>query len=133
MIDYSDEEKLKVYIRIVRLLLEEEEPGLAETYYTRAAVLIHSTNDKTLQLQYKLCQARLADFTRKFVDAATRYHELSWIGDIDEEERLQALYVISALTSTALPGPASETFPLSHYSCLQHSSCDLCGARASWS
>lgn len=87
----SDEEKLRTYIRIVRLLLEEEESGQAETYYTRAAVLIHSTNDKTLQLQYKLCQARLADFSRKFADAAMRYHELSWVTDIDDEERLQAL------------------------------------------
>lgn len=86
---------MRVYIRIVRLLLEEEEAGLAETYYGRAASLIHSTTDKTLQLQYKLCQARLADFTRKFVDAAMRYHELSWIGDIDEEERSQALWVNS--------------------------------------
>jgi COP9 signalosome complex subunit 4 len=75
------------------LLLEEEEAGQAETYYTRAAVLIHSTTDKTVQLQYKLCQARLADFSRKFAEAATRYHELSWITDIDEEERLQALWV----------------------------------------
>ncbi|KAF8309340.1 hypothetical protein DL93DRAFT_2063025 [Clavulina sp. PMI_390] len=101
--NYTDEDKLKVYIRVVRLFLEEEESGLAETYYGRAAVLIHSTTDKTLQLQYKLCQARLADFTRKFVDAALRYHELSWIGDIDEEERLQAL---SAAVTCAVLAPA---------------------------
>lgn len=88
---HRDEDKLRTYIRIVRLLLEEEESGLAETYYGRAAVLIHTTQDKTLQLQYKLCQARLSDFGRKFVEAAARYHELSWIGDIDEDERLQAL------------------------------------------
>lgn len=88
---HSDEDKLGVYIRIVRLLLEDEESGQAETYYNRAALLIHSTNDKATQLQFKLCAARINDFGRKFVDAATRYHELSWIADIDEEERTQAL------------------------------------------
>lgn len=80
-----------MYIRIVRLLLEEEESVQAETYYNRAALLIHSTNDKELQLAFKLCQARISDYARKFVEAATRYHELSWVGEIDEEERLHAL------------------------------------------
>jgi COP9 signalosome complex subunit 4 len=93
----SNEEKLSVYIRIVRLLLEEEEAGQAETYYNRAALLIHLTSDKTLQLQFKLCQARISDFGRKFVEAATRYHELSWVSDIDEEERTQALFVFSSV------------------------------------
>lgn len=32
-----------------------------------------------------------------------RYHELSWIGDIDEEERLQALYV-NSFTGTLRSG-----------------------------
>ena len=86
-----DEEKLKVYVRIIRLLLEDEDSVQAETYHSRAALLIHSTNDRELQLMFKLCAARLADYGRKFVEAAQRYHELSFTGDIDEEERMQAL------------------------------------------
>ncbi|KAF9510825.1 hypothetical protein BS47DRAFT_1331456 [Hydnum rufescens UP504] len=101
--NHTNEEKLSVYIRIVRLLLEEEEAGQAETYYNRAALLIHSTSDKTLQLQFKLCQARISDFGRKFVEAATRYHELSWVADIDEEERTNAL---SAAVTCAVLAPA---------------------------
>lgn len=120
---YRDEDKLRIYIRIVRLLLEEEESGQAETYYTRAAVLIHSTQDKTLQLQYKLCQARLGDFSRKFVEAATRYHELSWIGEIDEEERLQAL-------SVSLLRPSLSFLGAKHLICITSSAAVTCAVLA---
>lgn len=82
---------MKTYVRIVRLLLEDEDSVQAETYYNRAALLIHSTQHKELQLAFKLCQARINDYARKFLEAAGRYHELSWIGDLDEDERSQAL------------------------------------------
>ncbi|EJD53625.1 hypothetical protein AURDEDRAFT_133335 [Auricularia subglabra TFB-10046 SS5] len=99
----ADEDKLRVYIRIVRLLLEEEDSIQAETYYNRAALLIHSTQDRELQLSFKLSQARIMDYSRKFLEAALRYHELSWIGEIDEDERTQAL---SAAVTCAVLAPA---------------------------
>lgn len=86
-----DAEKLRVYVRIVRLLLEEEDSVQAETYYNRAALLVHSTNDKETLLQFKLCQARIMDYSRKFLEAASRYLELSYVGEIDEGERLHML------------------------------------------
>lgn len=86
-----DEEKVKVYIRIIRLLLEEEDSVTAESYYNRAASLIHSTTDRETQLAYKLCQARIGDYSRKFIEAAARYHELSFVGEIDEDERRHML------------------------------------------
>ena len=89
----SDEEKLRVYIRIVRLLLEEEDSVQAETYHNRATSLIHSTSDRETLLSYKLCQARISDYARKFLEAASRYHELSFVGEIDEEERGHMLCV----------------------------------------
>ncbi len=89
----SDLDKLRVYVRIVRLLLEDEESVQAETYYNRAALLIHSTTDREIILQFKLCQARISDYNRKFLEAASRYHELSYVGEIDEEERRHMLYV----------------------------------------
>lgn len=91
-----DEDKLRVYIRIVRLLLEEEESVTAESYYNRAASLIHSTSDRETLLAYKLCQARIGDYSRKFIEAATRYHELSFVGEIDEDERRHMLYARSS-------------------------------------
>lgn len=63
----------------------------AETYYNRAALLIHFTQEKELQLAFKLCQARIHDYARRFLEAASRYHELSWVGDLDEDDRTQAL------------------------------------------
>lgn len=88
----SDAEKLRVYVRIVRLLLEDEDSVQAETYYNRAALLVHSANDRETTLQFKLCQARISDYSRKFLEAASRYHELSYVGEIDGEERRHMLY-----------------------------------------
>jgi COP9 signalosome complex subunit 4 len=87
----SDSEKLHVYVRIVRLLLEDEDSVQAETYYNRAALLVHSATDREIILQFKLCQARISDYSRKFLEAASRYHELSYVGEIDEEERRHML------------------------------------------
>ncbi|TDL29747.1 hypothetical protein BD410DRAFT_758817 [Rickenella mellea] len=98
-----DEEKLKIYIRIVRLLLEDEDSVQAETYYNRAALLVNTTNDRETVLAFKLCQARLNDYTRKFLEAASRYHELSWTGEIDEDERTMML---SAAVTCAVLAPA---------------------------
>jgi len=97
-----DDEKFRIYIRIVRLLLEDEDSVQAETYYNRAALLSNSTTERETQLQFKLCQARISDYARKFLEAAMRYHELSWAADIDEEERRELLYVdISTLSSNS--------------------------------
>ena len=93
----TDEDKFRVNVRIVRLLLEEEDSVQAETYYNRAALFAHTTSDKVTLHHFKLCQARILDYSRKFLEAASRYHELSWIADIDEEERLQMLWVQDTL------------------------------------
>lgn len=90
----SDDAKRKVYIRTIRLLLEEEDSVQAETYYNRALPLMNASVDAETQLHFKLCQARLSDYARKFLEAATRYHEISWMGIVDEEERLMALYAV---------------------------------------
>ncbi|CAE6412351.1 unnamed protein product [Rhizoctonia solani] len=99
----SSEEKLQIYIRIVRLLLEEGEHAQADTYCKRAALLIPSTNNRELQLSFKLSQARIADFNRRFYDAALRYNELSWVPELDEEDRANAL---SAAVTCAVLDPA---------------------------
>ncbi|TFK23278.1 hypothetical protein FA15DRAFT_670674 [Coprinopsis marcescibilis] len=99
----ADAEKLKLYVRIVRLLLEEENSVQAETYYNRAALLVHSSNERETLLQFKLCQARISDYSRKFLEAASRYHELSYVGEIDEEERRQML---SAAVTCGVLAPA---------------------------
>ena len=56
--------------------------------------------DQATQLHFKLCQARISDYSRKFLEAATRYHEISWMGIVDEEERRLALSVSSFSLNT---------------------------------
>ncbi|TEB35709.1 hypothetical protein FA13DRAFT_1684361 [Coprinellus micaceus] len=102
---FSDADKLKIYVRIVRLLLEEEDSVQAETYYKRAALLMHSASDKETLLQFKLCQARISDYSRKFLEAAGRYHELSYVGEIDEEERRHMLLAAVTCGVLAPAGP----------------------------
>lgn len=85
------------------MLLEDEDSVQAETYYNRAALHYHATQDRELQLAFKLCQARIMDYSRKFLEAAMRYNELSWVGELDEEERAQAL---SAGVTCAVLAPA---------------------------
>ncbi|KAJ3722904.1 hypothetical protein C8R42DRAFT_578908 [Lentinula raphanica] len=100
-----DGEKMRVYVRIVRLLLEEEDSVQAESYFNRAQLLFHSTTDKETLLQFKLCQARISDYSRKFLEAASRYHELSFVADIDEEERRHMLMAAVTAAVLAPAGP----------------------------
>ncbi len=65
----------------------------AETYHNHATSLIHSTSNCKTLLAYKLCQARISDYVRKFLEAASRYHKLSFVGKIDENERTLMLYI----------------------------------------
>ncbi|KZT05510.1 uncharacterized protein LAESUDRAFT_714771 [Laetiporus sulphureus 93-53] len=102
----AEEEKFLVYLRIVRLLLEDEDSVQAETYYNRAALLAPSSSDKEALLQFKLCQARIFDYSRRFLEAAARYHELSWVPEIDEGERK---HMLSAAVTCAVLAPAGPT------------------------
>ncbi|KAK9694751.1 hypothetical protein K7432_013296 [Basidiobolus ranarum] len=101
----SDDYKLKIYVRIIRLLLEEDEAISAETYMNRAALLIPNSKDLVVQLTFKLSQARVLDFKRKFLEASSKYHELSYVTEMVPEDREQALScaVICAVLAGAGP------------------------------
>ncbi|RUS29362.1 hypothetical protein BC938DRAFT_480749 [Jimgerdemannia flammicorona] len=101
----SDEYKLKIYIQIVRLLLEEDEAISAETYLNRAALLIHTSKDQKVNLSFKLSQARIFDFRRRFLEASSKYHELSYAPDLDEEEKIHSLSAAVQCAVLAGAGP----------------------------
>ncbi|KAG2222608.1 hypothetical protein INT45_008727 [Circinella minor] len=101
----SDDYKLQVYIRIVQLLLEVDEPVPAETYLNRAALLQPTTEDFVLGLKFKLSQARILDAKRRFLEAASKYHELSYVSQIDEDERIQCLTAAVQCAVLAGAGP----------------------------
>ena len=66
----SEDEKLKVYLRIAMLHLQSGDSINAEAYINRASHLEHATNDEELRLQFRAQRVRIFDFKRKFIDAA---------------------------------------------------------------
>lgn len=126
----SDLVKLRTYVRIVRLLLEGDDSVGADTFLKRASLIIHNVpgassdiniqeespadaltkishdekvEAKILGLQYKLCQARIYDSQRRFAEAANRFHEVSYVTEIDEAERNMML---SAAVTASILAPA---------------------------
>ncbi|KAI9831897.1 MAG: hypothetical protein M1819_004619 [Sarea resinae] len=108
-----DTTKVKIWIRIVRLFLEEDDPLSAETYLNRAKSLIYkvqgdnanSPEAQELNLMFSLSQARILDARRKFLDASQVYHTFSFSPLLAESERLRALSsaIVCAVLSPAGP------------------------------
>ncbi|KAG0654147.1 hypothetical protein C6P46_001957 [Rhodotorula mucilaginosa] len=100
-----DEYKLRVYIRIVRLFLEEEDSTSADTYFNRASLIAHCAKDLETKIAFKLCQARMFDYSRRFAEAGSKYHELSYVPELAEEERMHALGAAIVCAVLAPAGP----------------------------
>jgi COP9 signalosome complex subunit 4 len=98
----TDEFRLRVYIRIMRNLLEDDEAIGASDYLNRATLLIHMCTDPTVNLQFQMCQARILDSKRDFLNACSKYHQLSFSPLVDENDRLKCLS--AAMTCAILAG-----------------------------
>lgn len=103
---YSVDYKLRTYLKIARLYLEDGDPLQAEAYINRASLLQAETKSEELQVLYKVCYARVLDYRRKFIEAAQRYNELSYRTIVDESERVQALR--NALICTVLASAGQQ-------------------------
>ena len=101
----SDDEKVRTWIRICRLYLEEDDTTRAESYLNRAKNLLYKVDDKEISLMFQLSQARILDARRKFLDASQVYHSFSFSPILDEEERTRALSsaIICAVLAPAGP------------------------------
>ncbi|TGZ83298.1 hypothetical protein EX30DRAFT_370313 [Ascodesmis nigricans] len=99
----TDEFRIKVYIRIMQNLLAEDDETGAGNYLNRTNLIIHETQDATLQLQFQMCQARILDSQRQFLNACTKYHQLSFSPLVDDAERMLCL---SAAMTCAILAPA---------------------------
>ena len=102
---YQNDFKLKTYVKIAELFLQEADSVQAEVSLSRAAALEKDTKDLLLQVKYKASQARVWDFKRKFAEAASKYYELSLNNLLSESEKMQALN--NALNCTIL-APAGK-------------------------
>jgi COP9 signalosome complex subunit 4 len=100
-----DEDKVKIWIRIVRNYLEAENSASAETYLNKLKNVMHTITDPELNLHFKLSSARIQDSKREFLAAAQSYHGISMSNDIAEEERLHTLAMAIKCAILAPAGP----------------------------
>ncbi|KAF7510924.1 hypothetical protein GJ744_005754 [Endocarpon pusillum] len=103
----TDEAKVQMWIKIVRLYLEDDDTVSAEQALNKIKNLPSSNqtlaSNSDLKLHYQLSQARILDARRKFLDASAEYLNVSLSPDVAEDDRLQAL---SAAIKTAILAPA---------------------------
>jgi len=88
---YTVQYKLETYLKVARLYLEVEDDVQSEAYINRAAQLVPQTKEETILTLFKACQARLLDFKRKFIEAASKFNEMSYKTILHENERMTAL------------------------------------------
>ena len=98
-----DDEKARVWMRICRCYLEEDDPTNALSHLNKIKQILYNVTDQTTRLQFQLSQARISDSQRQFLDASASYLALSTENLVDEEERLQSL---SASITCAVLAPA---------------------------
>ena len=101
----TDETKVKTWIRICRLYLEEDDTTSAESFLNRAKTLLYKIDDKELSLVFQLSQARILDSRRKFLEASQAYHSVSLTVALAEEERSFALSQAITCAVLAPAGP----------------------------
>ncbi|MCO5547259.1 hypothetical protein L7F22_000704 [Adiantum nelumboides] len=92
--------------------VQDDDAVNAETFIKKASFLVNNSKDEGLNLQYKVCYARILDLKRKFLEAALRYYELSQLEkrefegrQVDEDELQQALTAAVTCTILAAAGP----------------------------
>jgi COP9 signalosome complex subunit 4 len=51
----------------------------AEAFINKASFLVTNSQQEVLNLQYKVCYARILDLKRRFLEAALRYYDISQI------------------------------------------------------
>jgi len=101
-------QKAEKYVKIAELYLEDDDAVSADTYCGRAAHVIHDVSDVPLQLRYKVCHARILDNKRKFLEAASKYCDLSqqtFGGQIHEGDLVQLLKHAVTCAILAPAGP----------------------------
>ena len=101
----SADEKAKVWIRIVRCYLEEDDPTSAFTHLNKIKNILFNVQDEETKLMFQLSQARIYDSQRAFLDAAQSYYTTSTVPIVHEDERLQIFGKSIICTVLAPAGP----------------------------
>ncbi|KAF4666224.1 COP9 signalosome complex subunit 4 [Perkinsus olseni] len=98
------------FTKIAELYLEGGDDVSAESYISRAAMIVPDLGDDDvgLQLRFKVCQARIFDARRKFLDAAYKYLEVALgphSSSIDADDISQLLLGAARCVVLAPAGP----------------------------
>ena len=101
----TDDARVRTWMRICRLYIEEDDTTTAESYLNRAKNLLYKISDPELSLTFHLSQARILDARRRFLDASSTYHGVSFTPALAEEERMQALSCAMTCAVLAPAGP----------------------------
>ncbi|KAL6712022.1 hypothetical protein ACN47E_003065 [Coniothyrium glycines] len=101
----SPDEKAKVWIRIVRCYLEEDDPTSAFTHLNKIKNILYNVQDAETKIMFQLSQARIYDSQRSFLDAAQAYYTTSTVPVIEEGERLDFFGNAIICTVLAPAGP----------------------------
>ena len=101
----TPDEKAKVWIRIVRCYLEEDDPTSAFSHLNKIKNIIYNVQDPETRITFQLSQARIYDSQRSFLDAAQTYYNLSTEAVIAEDEREKSLGASIVCAVLAPAGP----------------------------
>ncbi|KAL1976531.1 hypothetical protein VTN31DRAFT_2813 [Thermomyces dupontii] len=101
----TDAAKIRLWIRILRLYLEEDDTTSAESFLNRIKNLPTKIEDPELKLHFQLSQARILDARRRFLEASQEYFNVSLAVGVDENDRLQALSAAIICAVLAPAGP----------------------------
>lgn len=101
----SNTDVARVWVRIVRNYLEVDDTTSAETYVNKLKNIMHTVEDPELELHFLLSQARIRDAKRDFLEAARRYHDISFSKAVAEDERLHTLSMAIKCAVLAPAGP----------------------------
>ncbi|KAI8939948.1 hypothetical protein NX059_003674 [Plenodomus lindquistii] len=101
----TPDDKAKVWIRIVRCYLEEDDPTSAFTHLNKIKNILFSVQDDETKLVFQLSQARIYDSQRAFLDAAQSYYATSNVSIVDEDERMRIFGRAIVCTVLAPAGP----------------------------
>ncbi|EER09474.1 COP9 signalosome complex subunit, putative [Perkinsus marinus ATCC 50983] len=98
------------FTKIAELYLEGGDDLSAETHISRAVMLVPDlgSDNVALQLRFKVCQARIFDARRKFLDAAYKYLEVAlgpFSSSIDSDDVSQLLLGAARCIVLAPAGP----------------------------
>lgn len=99
------DDRARVWIRIVRCYLEEDDPTSAFSHLNKVKNIIFNVQDKETRMHFQLSQARIYDAQRSFLDAASAYYAMSQESLVDEDERVAALGAAIICTVLAPAGP----------------------------